>query len=77
MDLVRRICPRLLVMDTGSTLAHGTPEEVLTHPEVITAYLGVTEDDEEDLTELSDLARRDGDDAPAPGESPTKEVQHG
>lgn len=46
MDLVRRICPRLLVMDTGKTLAQGDPEEVLSNPEVITAYLGAEEDDD-------------------------------
>jgi branched-chain amino acid transport system ATP-binding protein len=46
MDLVRRICPRLLVMDTGKTLAQGDPEEVLSNPDVITAYLGAEEDDD-------------------------------
>ncbi len=77
MDLVRRICPRLLVMDTGKTLAHGSPEDVLSDPDVITAYLGVTDDDEEDLSELSDLARRSDDAAPTRDEDSTKEVQHG
>ncbi|WP_114905852.1 ABC transporter permease subunit [Ornithinimicrobium murale] len=46
MDLVRRICPRLLVMDTGKTLDHGSPDSVLNNPEVITAYLGVVDDDD-------------------------------
>ncbi|MCW2771211.1 MAG: hypothetical protein JWR27_2644 [Aeromicrobium sp.] len=53
MDLVRRICPRLLVMDTGKELAHGTPEVVLTNPDVITAYLGVADDEE--LADIADL----------------------
>ncbi len=48
MDLVRRICPRLVVMDTGKTLAEGETAEVLRDPAVITAYLGVQEDEETD-----------------------------
>ena len=48
MDLVRRICPRLVVMDTGETLAEGETAEVLRDPAVITAYLGVQEDEETD-----------------------------
>ena len=60
MDLVRRICPRLLVMDTGKMLAQGTPEEVLANPDVITAYLGVADD--EGIPDLSELAE-----AAAPG----------
>jgi ABC-type branched-subunit amino acid transport system ATPase component len=62
MDLVRRICPRLLVMDTGRTLAEGTPEEVLANPEVITAYLGGADDEES---------------AEAPEAHHQEEVQHG
>jgi ABC-type branched-subunit amino acid transport system ATPase component/ABC-type branched-subunit amino acid transport system permease subunit len=57
MDLVRRICPRLLVMDAGTMLAHGTPEDVLTNPEVITAYLGVEADDE-DVPDIPTVAAR-------------------
>ena len=75
MDLVRRVCPRLLVMDTGKTLAEGSPEVVLADPDVITAYLGVT--DEDDLGDLSVLARLGEDTAPAPEHRPTEEVQHG
>lgn len=47
MDLVRRICPRLLVMDTGKELAAGSPDTVLREPAVVTAYLGVPVDDDE------------------------------
>jgi len=51
MDLVRRICDRVLVMDTGEPLAAGLPGEVLADPRVISAYLGEPEDapgDEDD-----------------------------
>ncbi len=40
MKLVSGICEKLLVLNFGTELAAGTPEEVLNHPEVIAAYLG-------------------------------------
>jgi branched-chain amino acid transport system ATP-binding protein len=44
MDLIRRLCPRILVLDAGVLLADGSPAEVLARPDVIAAYLGDTED---------------------------------
>jgi branched-chain amino acid transport system ATP-binding protein len=44
MDLIRRLCPRILVLDAGVLLADGPPAEVLARPDVIAAYLGETED---------------------------------
>jgi branched-chain amino acid transport system ATP-binding protein len=44
MDLIRRLCPRILVLDAGVLLADGAPAEVLGRPNVIAAYLGETED---------------------------------
>jgi branched-chain amino acid transport system ATP-binding protein len=44
MDLIRRLCPRILVLDAGVVLADGSPEEVLARPDVIAAYLGETEE---------------------------------
>jgi branched-chain amino acid transport system ATP-binding protein len=44
MDLIRRLCPRILVLDAGVLLADGSPAEVLARPDVIAAYLGETED---------------------------------
>lgn len=40
MKLVSGICEKILVLNFGTELANGTPEEVLNHPDVITAYLG-------------------------------------
>lgn len=44
MDLIRRLCPRILVLDAGVLLADGSPQEVLARPDVIAAYLGDTEE---------------------------------
>jgi branched-chain amino acid transport system ATP-binding protein len=44
MDLIRRLCPRILMLDAGVLLADGPPAEVLARPDVIAAYLGETED---------------------------------
>jgi branched-chain amino acid transport system ATP-binding protein len=46
MDLIRRLCPRVLVLDAGAVLADGAPAEVLARPDVITAYLGGAEDED-------------------------------
>jgi branched-chain amino acid transport system ATP-binding protein len=44
MDLIRRLCPRILVLDAGVVLADGPTAEVLARPDVIAAYLGESED---------------------------------
>ncbi|MEJ8851152.1 ABC transporter ATP-binding protein [Variovorax rhizosphaerae] len=44
MDLVKRLCPRILVLEAGRLLAEGPPAEVLSRREVIDAYLGASED---------------------------------
>jgi ABC-type branched-subunit amino acid transport system ATPase component len=56
MDLVRRICDRVLVMDTGRPLAAGVPDEVLADPAVISAYLGTPD---EHLDERPDETAQD------------------
>ncbi len=40
LQLVMKLCRRLLVLDHGLTIAAGAPAEVRRHPEVIRAYLG-------------------------------------
>ena len=40
MDLVRRLCPHIVVLEAGRLLAEGPPQEVLSRQDVIEAYLG-------------------------------------
>jgi branched-chain amino acid transport system ATP-binding protein len=37
---VTRLCDHVYVLDSGRLIAEGTPAEVTSHPDVITAYLG-------------------------------------
>lgn len=40
LEAVRTLCHSCVVMNAGMLIATGTPREVLSHPEVIQAYLG-------------------------------------
>ena len=40
MSLVMKICQRIQVLDFGTTIASGTPEEIANNQKVIEAYLG-------------------------------------
>jgi len=45
MGLVRRLCPKIMVLDSGRVLAEGPPAEVLARKDVIDAYLGAVDEE--------------------------------
>ena len=49
MDLIMKICPHIVCMNFGAKIAEGSPEEIRNNPEVLGAYLGEGDDDEEAL----------------------------
>ncbi|MFV0475384.1 MAG: ABC transporter ATP-binding protein [Pikeienuella sp.] len=48
MDLIKRLCPEVIVLDGGRLIAEGAPAEVLTRKDVIDAYLGGSDEAEDD-----------------------------
>lgn len=40
MDAIRALCGQCIVMNAGSVIARGAPDEVLSDPKVVAAYLG-------------------------------------
>ena len=44
MNLVMRVCDRLVVLEYGAVIAEGTPDEIKRNPHVIEAYLGTDEE---------------------------------
>ena len=47
MDLIMRICPHIICVNFGAKIAEGSPEEIRNDPEVLGAYLGEGEGDDE------------------------------
>ena len=43
MPLITSVADRMLALDLGAVVTSGTPEEVVNHPAVVSAYLGTTE----------------------------------
>jgi branched-chain amino acid transport system ATP-binding protein len=46
IDLIRRLCPRIIMLDVGRILAEGSPTEVFARRDVIAAYVGAAEDED-------------------------------
>jgi ABC-type branched-subunit amino acid transport system ATPase component len=44
LDLIRRLCPRIIVLDAGHVIAEGAPADVLSRADVIDAYVGATDE---------------------------------
>jgi len=43
MGVITDICDRVIVLDLGQQIAHGTPMEVMNNPKVVEAYIGKKE----------------------------------
>jgi len=68
MDMVRDISDRVIVMAAGKVVSQGTPDQVMSDPAVIDAYLGAHHDSDLSLdAEKARLAAAHGDD-----EDPTR-----
>jgi ABC-type branched-subunit amino acid transport system ATPase component len=48
MDLIKRLCPQVIVLDGGKLIAEGEPGEVLSRKDVIDAYLGGSDEEGDD-----------------------------
>jgi len=40
LEIIRELCTRVIVLDFGSKIVEGPPEDVMNNKRVITAYIG-------------------------------------
>ena len=62
MPLISGLADHIVALELGTVISHGTPDEILNHPQVIESYLGNTT-----YNELQEAGLGAGDTAPANG----------
>jgi len=45
MDMIMKLCERIYVLNFGTIIASGNPDDIRSHPDVIRVYLGDDADD--------------------------------
>ncbi|WP_238419549.1 branched-chain amino acid ABC transporter permease/ATP-binding protein [Gordonia sp. 'Campus'] len=74
MDLVLSLCDRVIVLDLGSVIADGTPDEIRRSPAVVNAYLGTPSSAVVDVQDSAHHYRDQTDNNASESRSQTKEM---